>query len=94
MDDTAVNHLWTPITVERTAPDMWEMSSDGMVVYVDVATLWNGPDEPPDDQPFGDAAIRLEWRRRADGLPWTMEEYAAWLQNGAKINWDGDARTE
>lgn len=94
MDDTAVSHLWTPVAVERTAPDMWEMSSDGMVVYVDVAALWNGPDEPSDDQPFGDAVIRLEWRRRADGLPWTMEEYAAWLQNGAKINWDGDARTE
>lgn len=94
MDDTAVSYLWTPIAVERTASDLWKMSSDGMVVYVDVAALWNGPDVPPDDQPFGNGAIRLDWRRRGDGLPWTMGEYAAWLQNGARIDWDGNARLE
>lgn len=92
MGDVAVNHLWAPIAVERTATDLWEMSTDGMAVYVDIAALWNGPDTPPDDQPFGDAVIRLDWRRRGDGLPWTMREYASWLQNGARVDWDGNAR--
>lgn len=94
MNGNAKEHLWTPLTIERTAPDLWEMSDDGLTVYVDVAALWNGPDEAPDDQPFGHAAIRLDWRDREDGKPWTAAEYAAWLQNGAKTNWDGDARLE
>lgn len=94
MGGKAVEHVWTPVAVERTAPDLWEMSSDGMPVILDVAALWNGPDAPPDDQPFGDGVIRLDWRPREDGLPWTLGEYAAWLQEGARTNWDGDARVD
>lgn len=97
---------WVTVHVAKTREDgpFYGMDPNGEPMMVDVGLLWNDGDAPDDAAPGVTAVasktrnmtgrVRLEYRTRKDGKPWTLAGYAAWLEAGAPYDPDGRPVTD